>query len=284
MAPPSEERAYSPPRGRLGRARVAVVTVIDEEFDEVRDVLGTHNDIGSSPYFVSEAPDSGDWDVVVSKCTDRTNLPSGEEVGHIIEDLRPQVLLLVGIAGGMCDNGRPRENIHLGDVVIANTVAYVDFLKIDGATMFWRQYPVDHPSVHLGRTISFPIQKTFRIADAITKQPPAAHNSRIHIGQIVSAEKVMGGLNNPVQTELLKPFDKALAVDMESIGMARGVCARRTSFWYNPLYSVIRGISDLVGVEGNDATRAQWKVYAAHAAAVVTREFIRRLPTTDANA
>jgi nucleoside phosphorylase len=104
--------------------------------------------------------------------------------------------------------------------------------------------------------------------------------SRIHIGQIVSTEKVMGGLNNPVQVELLRPFDKALAVDMESIGMARGVCARRTSFWYNPLYAVIRGISDHVGIEGNDETRAQWKAYAAHAAAIVAREFIRRLPST----
>jgi nucleoside phosphorylase len=111
-----------------------------------------------------------------------------------------------------------------------------------------------------------------------------AYNTQIHIGQIVSAEKVMGGLNNPVQVELLRPFDKALAVDMESIGMARGVCARRTSFWYNPLYSVIRGISDLVGVEGNDATRTQWKLYAAHAAAIVAREFIRRLPVTNENA
>jgi nucleoside phosphorylase len=89
---------------------------------------------------------------------------------------------------------------------------------------------------------------------------------------------------NPIAQTTFDRFDKALAVDMESIGMARGVCARRTSFWYNPLYSVIRGISDLVGVEGNDATRAQWKVYAAHAAAVVAGEFIRRLPSTNDNA
>jgi nucleoside phosphorylase len=279
-----EEPTYSAPRGRLGRTRVAVITVIDEEFDEVRDVLGTHIALANSPYFVREAPDSGDWDVVVSKCMDRSNVPSGEEVGHVIEDLRPQILLLVGIAGGMCDNGNPRDNIHVGDVLIAESVAYVDFLKIDGGLMFWRHYAIDHPSLHLRRTISFSIQKTFRISDTITKRPPVQYDSRIHIGQIVSTEKVMGGLNHPVQTELLRPFDKALAVDMESIGMARGVCASRTSFWYNPLYSVIRGISDLAGAEGNDEQRGHWKRYAAHAAAIVAREFINRLPNADVRA
>src|SRR5262249_39448402 len=72
------EAAYSPPRGRLGRTRVAVITVIDEEFDEVRDVLGTLNHFPNSPYFVRGTPDSGDWGVVVSKCMDRSNVPSGE--------------------------------------------------------------------------------------------------------------------------------------------------------------------------------------------------------------
>jgi nucleoside phosphorylase len=280
----SEGQVYAAPRGRRGRTRVAVITVIDEEFDEACKVLGTRTALANSPYFVREAPNSGDWDVVVSRCMDRSNIPSGEEVGHVIEDLRPQVLLLVGIAGGMCDNGKPRDDIHVGDVLIAESVAYVDFLKIDGGSMFWRHYAIDHPSLHLRRTISFPIQKTFRISSAVTTLPPSQYESRIHIGQIVSTEKVMGGLNHPVQTELLKPFDKALAVDMESIGVARGICASRTSFWYNPLYSVIRGISDLAGAAANDQQRTEWKVYAAHAAAIVAREFIRRLPSSDGSA
>jgi nucleoside phosphorylase len=279
-----EDQVYSAPRGRRGRTRVAVITVIDEEFDEVCDVLGAHTGLANSPYFVRGASNSADWDVVVSKCMDRSNVPSGEEVREVIEDLRPQILLLVGIAGGMCDDGNPRDDIHVGDVLIAESVAYVDFLKIDGGSMFWRLYAIDHPSLHLRRTVSFPIQKTFRISGAITKQPPSPYESRIHIGQIVSTEKVMGGLNHPVQTELLRPFDKALAVDMESIGLARGVCASRTSFWYNPLYSVIRGISDLAGATANDQQRAEWKRYAAHAAAIVAREFINRLPTADGSA
>ena len=81
-----------------------------------------------------------------------------------------------------------------------------------------------------------------------------------------------------MQKQLLKPFDKALAVEMESIGLARAVCERRTSVWYNPRYAIIRGISDMVPAENNLDTRDNWKPYAAYAAAMVAKEFIRRLP------
>jgi nucleoside phosphorylase len=85
-------------------------------------------------------------------------------------------------------------------------------------------------------------------------------------------------VNSEVQQALLKPFDKALAVDMESIGIARAVCEGRSSFWYHPRYIVIRGISDFVAAPENDQMRAKWKSFAAHTAALVTREFVKRLP------
>ena len=88
-------------------------------------------------------------------------------------------------------------------------------------------------------------------------------------------------MKSHVQQELLKPFDKALAVDMESIGMARAVCDGRSSFWYHPRYAVIRGISDLVSAADNDDMRAGWKDLAAHTAALVAFEFVRRLPIDD---
>jgi nucleoside phosphorylase len=73
----------------------------------------------------------------------------------------------------------------------------------------------------------------------------------------------------------LKPFDKALAVDMESYGMARSVCERRNSIWYNPRYAIVRGISDMASADAaNNETREKWKRYAAQAAAMVARVLI----------
>jgi nucleoside phosphorylase len=196
----------------------------------------------------------------------------------LIEDFRPQLLLLVGIAGGLCDEGKGRDGLDLGDVVIAESVSYVEFLKITPKGVFYRHYPMDQPSVPLGNMISRQIKRSFDIAGAIGPSPPIPGvRPKIRLGEIVSGEKILSGdEKDQFQATLLGPFDKALAVDMESVGMARTVCERRTSHWYNPRFAVIRGISDLVGVDNNTGTRDAWKSYAAHSAAAVAAEFVNR--------
>jgi nucleoside phosphorylase len=280
------EMPYPPPVGVIGRARVAIITVIPEEFSAAQDVFELRTNIPETPYFVHNAPDRRDWDLVLTQATDRTNVPFSGDVSTLIQDLRPQVLILLGVAGGLCGpDNLGRDGIDLGHVLIAEYVGYVEFLKITGEGTFHRHYAIDHPSLPLKRNVSLPLQKDFDLQGTLTLPQPTLPltldrviTPRIHIGSIVSGEKVMGDVHDPVQKKLLAPFDNSLAVDMESIGMARQVCERRTSFWYHPRYVVIRGISDLVGPPENSEIRKAWKIFAAHAAAVVAKEFIRRLP------
>lgn len=273
--------ASSPPFGRVGRARIALVTIIDEEFQAARDVFGLTDNISGTPYFATDASGRVTWDIVLMQATDRSNVPVMGDISVLMEELRPQVIILLGVAGGLCtDEDKGRDGIKPGDVLIADQVTYVEFLKLEpnkGPLM--RSFAIDHPSVALRKSIGTPIQKTFRINDNLgTATPPEAGEFKIHIGSIVSGEKVLGDVKSQVQQELLKPFDKALAVDMESIGIARAVCDGRSSFWYHPRYVVIRGISDLVSASDNDAMRAGWKPFAAYTAALVAREFVKRLP------
>ena len=164
-------------------------------------------------------------------------------------------------------------------MLIADQVSYVEFLKIVPSGPLIRSYAIDHPSVSLRKSVGVPIQKTFRIDDHLgTARSPKPGPFKIHIGSIVSGEKVLGDVKSHVQQALLKPYDKALAIDMESIGLARAVCDGRSSFWYHPRYVIIRGISDLVSAAENDDQRANWKPFAAHTAALVAQEFVRRLP------
>jgi nucleoside phosphorylase len=274
------ERGYRPPTGRFGRARVAVVTIIAEEFAAAQDVFELHENITGTGYFVAGSGDDEEWDVVLMQATDRSNVPVMGDVLTLMEDLRPQVILLVGIAGGLCDGNEGRDGIGPGDVLIADQVTYVEFLKlVPELGPLMRSYAIDHPSVPLRKAITTPIQKTLRLRDHLGAPPiPTDREFKIHIGSIVSGEKVLGDVKSHVQQQLLKPFDKALGVDMESIGMARAVCDGRSSFWYHPRYAVIRGISDLVSAADNDEMRTDWKPFAAQAAAVVAREFVRRLP------
>ncbi|WP_210210729.1 hypothetical protein [Mesorhizobium sp. YM1C-6-2] len=270
------------PHGRNGRARVGIVTIIEEEFEAAQKVFGLEVNIPGTGYFVAADSAAREWDVVLIQASDRSNVPVSADVTDFMEDLRPQILILLGVAGGLCNEGNiGRDGIRPGDVLFADQVNYVEFLKIDNGSIRVRSYAVDHPSEPLRKNVCTPISKRFKVRDHLDGMihPPAEDAPcRIHIGGIVSAEKVLGDVRSEMQRELLKPFDKPLAVDMESIGMARAVCHGRGSFWYHPRYVIIRGISDLVADEENNEQRAQWKAFAAHAAALVASEFVQTLP------
>jgi nucleoside phosphorylase len=278
----SRSRARGAPQGRNGRTRVGIVTIIEEEFEAVRKVFDLNVNIPGTGYFVTNDPGARQWDVALVQASDRSNVPVSADVTDFMEDLRPQILILLGVAGGLCkEDNTGRDGIRPGDVLFADQVHYVEFLKIEDGNTRVRSYAVDHPSEPLRKNVCTPISKTFRIRDHLdeTIQPPAADAPcKIHVGGIVSAEKVLGDVRSDIQRKLLEPFDKPLAVDMESIGMARAVCHGRGSFWYHPRYVIVRGISDLVAEEENNEQRAQWKTFAAHAAALVAREFVQTLP------
>jgi nucleoside phosphorylase len=270
------------PRGRAGRVRVGIITIIEEEFEAAKSVFGLHHNLRGTPYFVEADQGIGEWDLALIQSSDRSNVPAAAAATDFMEDLRPQVMILLGVAGGLCgDDNLGRDGVRPGDVVFADQVDYVEFLKIDNDAARVRSYAIDHPSEPLRRNVCAPISKTFSIREALgpDQQPPDAEAPcKIHVGGIVSAEKVLGDVNSPMQKLLLEPFDKPLAVDMESIGMARAVCHGRGSFWYHPRYIIVRGISDLVADVENNDQRAQWKSFAAHAAALVARKFVQTLP------
>lgn len=282
QTPSSDVANRMAPTGRTGRVRVGVITIIEEEFEAAKSVFGLHHNIAGTPYFVNRNDGAREWDVALMQASDRSNVPAAAAATDFMEDLRPQVMILLGVAGGLCGaDNLGRDGIRTGDVLFADQVDYVEFLKIDNNAAKVRSYAIDHPSEPLRKNVCGPISKTFSIRDELDAdhQPPDAEAPcKIHVGGIVSAEKVLGDVHSPVQKQLLEPFDKPLAIDMESIGMARAVCHGRGSFWYHPRYVIVRGISDLVADGENNAQRAEWKAFAAHAAALVARKFVQTLP------
>src|SRR5262249_12711136 len=113
-------------------------------------------------------------------------------------------------------------------------------------------------------------------------------------GYLIAGEKVLGDDDAALQQQLLTEFDKAIAVDMESFGVAEAVFSTRVTRHYNPQFLVIRGISDLIrpvpegsqsvgeaiGNDENNEVRKKWKPYAAHAAAVFAAALIERVLET----
>jgi nucleoside phosphorylase len=296
--------------GRLGRARIAIVTVIREELEAAKDVFKAGTRVPGTGYFVPQLREDRVYPFVLTKCKGRTNIPAGEAVQSVIEDFRPWYLILTGIAGGM--NGR--DGVALGDVVVVDHVSYSEFTKNTPGKVARRYEPYDHPSLYLRGDIAEPLSMAADWQRFLpTQERPAEGQPKAIVGNLVAGEKVQGDPENPFQMELLETFDSALAVDMESYGFGRGVYKGRRSVHYNPQCLIVRGISDIVeertsgaGLgEGygagygdaaanaapadaatdamlrppldNNATRKLWKGYAALTAAAFTRAVVEDL-------
>lgn len=259
--------------GRRGSSRIGVVTVVPEEMQEVRKLLDVQHNLAGTAYYVSQDRPKGDFDLVVLKLADRGNISSGEGTRDLIEDFRPWFILLVGIGGGVAG----RDGTSLGDVIIADYVDCYEFAKVVDGQNKLRRLPFDQPSLLLRERVAEQAKVSRQWIRRMTIERPVAGEPNAIVGNIISGEKVLGDPKNEEQKRILREFDKALAVDMESYGLARAIFRSRESVHYNPQYLVLRGVSDLVNRKGNNKTRQRWRSYAANAAAAFAAEMIEKL-------
>src|SRR4051794_23994911 len=108
--------------GRHGKTTVGVLTVIQEEFDAAKAALGAEVRYRRTRYWHGGV---GHERFVLAKMADRTNVAAFEATRDMIEHWRPDVLVVVGIAGGLASG-----DAGLGDVVIPDFVHYGEFRKL----------------------------------------------------------------------------------------------------------------------------------------------------------
>lgn len=233
--------------GRFGKTKVGVLTVIQEEFDAAKSALGATNRYQQSRYWYRNDPN----EFVVAKMADRGNVAASEATKHIFEYWRPDILLLVGIAGGLSV-----EDAGLGDVVIVDYVHYGDFRKIAQGRDVLRFAAYDQPSVSLRQDTLESLAEEGEWLNAIRADRPEPHEDdpegegdgtpRAAVGGLVAGEKILGDPDHPEQQRVFVTFEHAIALDMESFGVARAVHDERRHADYNPRLAIIRGISDIV--------------------------------------
>jgi len=258
-------------------------------------------EIGDSSYYSPAAGDNGDPDIVLAQA-DRSNVPAMGAGRDLLEDFRPEVVLVCGIAGGIAG----RDGIDLGHVVIAEYLHYVEFRKLSAGADLPRHYAYDQPSAGVVARHCRPHCRDLDLDAATAMEAPERDEDQdwppmVHYGPVISSEKLLGDPSHPAQKDAAARFDNALAVDMESVGVARAVHEERNDVIYNPRLAVIRGISDIVHaqllpdipggedlhLEGastggaerqhNQNQRMHWRPYAAAAAAAVTCGIAERL-------
>jgi nucleoside phosphorylase len=251
--------------------------VVDAEFRELQATLQCTTNIPATSYWVHGLESDGAYDVVLKQLPDRGNISSGEGATEIIEDFRPHFLLLVGIGGGV----HGRDDTGIGDVIVVDYVEYYEFRKLAGGRTLQRKFPFDHPSRLMRSDIAKPLIDRGEWQQALTVGRPEPGVCKGIVGNLITGDKLLADPTNATQRAVLEESDKAIVVDMESCGVARAVYKARGSIHYNIQYAIIRGVSDLVDAENNDAMRQQWRPYAAHVAATFAAKMTEVLLTLE---
>jgi nucleoside phosphorylase len=274
--------------GRKGSAVIGLMTVTVEEAAIVDRVFALSRIPGTA--YTSSRPltDSCLINIVHRRSQHQTNTVSVQTAGDIIEDFRPQYLIVVGTAGGRSQ----QDGLRLGDVVVADYLDYSGYWKYAAGRVLERKLPHDHPSGHLLESYVEALRADPTLwTTKITSERPEVGLPTLFVGGIVSGNTLLGDPDNDEQKRILEHFEKAYAFEMEGYGLSSAVYKARSEVHYNPQYLIVRGISDLVDTDAaqNGEARKKWTDYAVNAAAAFTSalvaDFLRvnGYPTQEAN-
>ena len=243
---------FNPRVDRLrGRSGVVVLTALDVEYQAVRRHVKAERIFRHSAGTLFETGVVvGTRNVIALTRTGPGNTTTALITERAIAMFRPKALLFVGVAGAL------RNKVRLGDVVVSSKVYAFHGGKVEGLEFLPRpqvwQAPhiLDQLTGHVSRTGSW-------LKSLNGRQPPA-----VHFKPLASGEILVNTRHGTVAEHLRTHYSDAVAVDMESVGVA---CAAHLNGSF-PVLS-IRGISDLADGAKATADCAGWQTVAAENAA-----------------
>jgi nucleoside phosphorylase len=247
-----------------------IVTAIPEERDAILRLLDQPRKVridSSLICFLSTIPlinREGEYRVAVTLLSEMGNVEAGIHTIRAISALRPNHVLMVGIAAGL------KEKVHLGDVIISTQIIYVEQAKLvptgPEARPLAQQADPDllagaknYNDMNWRKLISVKRPQEKSVVSLGTEFP------QIHFGPFVIVEGVMA--NKELVDDLKRYHSKIIGIEMESYG----ACRAAFSAPERPAFLSIRGVSDYGDTEKDD----DWHEYASASAAAFTIGFLR---------
>ncbi len=271
--------AFSPPRS----ADVALLTIIPEAYEAVRKVFGLTRFEPRGGYewaWGCVQAKGHQVTVVTGLALDRENIAAATFTDSLLDAWHPRHLLLVDIGGAV----KGRDDVQVGDVVTHTHLYYYDFKKeTDGEEDSPRNLPHAPPSTRLRELSRRPgMRGDNRWMEKIHVRRPQKG-----LPKVLPGEMLVGGTlfaNSRRLHLLLEKHTKVIAVEMEGVGVARGVLDSSVRDEV-PEFLIIRGMSDFCNVPPaeNQRTRDRWKCYAAGAAAAHAYALISEMPPLSAH-
>jgi nucleoside phosphorylase len=240
-----------------GLRRAVILTAIPVEYQTVCAHLANFRQEtnGSTIYGRGDfIDDNHAWDILVVETGMGTTKAAAETV-HALEYFQPDVVLFVGVAGGLKD-------VKIGDVVAATKVYGYEFGKSD--PIFRSRPDVYHASRHIEQRARSEARKQDwlkRLKKVLTgaRQSP---QPQVHLAPIASGNQVIASTDSEVLNLLRSIYNDAVAVEMEGYGFLEAVHA------YPCVDAlIVRGISDLIDDKAKIGAENFQQVAAHHAAA-----------------
>jgi nucleoside phosphorylase len=215
---------------------------------DLRDHVGSNDTRYSVGTFSSR---NRTWAIAVA-CAGSGNVASALNTFSGVGEFRPEVILFVGIAGGLKD-------VSLGDVVAGDKIYYYESGRDEDE--FKPRAKFGMPSHALSEAAKAVIKKASWVA-RIKNPTSMAPEPTALLGAIAAGENVVGSTKSQTFQLIRKLYSDALAVEMEAYGFHAALKEANLSQGL-----VIRGISDLIDNKGVSDTAGFQDVAADHAAA-----------------
>lgn len=180
-----------------------------------------------------------------------------------IQRFKPQIALLIGIAGGVKD-------VRIGDLLIASKAYGYESGKEDADGFKARPAVESFSGELLARA-----QALSRSDDWKKRTAESDNDARVLIGPIAAGDKVVAGIDNPSFQRIKNHYNDTLGLEMEAIGFAAALQHHRDVHGL-----VIRGISDLCAGKA-ETDRQNWQPVAAGRAAAAAFELLYELDASN---
>ena len=254
-----------------GERRAVILTAIESEYLSVRAHLEDLKEQTHPQGTVYETgtfacPGGKPWFVAIAQIG-AGNQPAAAETERAASFFKPNVLLFVGVAGGLKD-------VRLCDVVVADKVYGYEAGKERDS--FEPRPNVGESSYRLVQRARAEARKENWLGRLQrTNGTTPDHLPKVHVGPIAAGEKVLASSQSAaaVFQFLRKQYGDALAVEMEGRGFLQAAHAHPDSSAL-----IVRGISDLL--EGKaEADRAGYQSLAAQHASAFAFEILAQIDT-----
>ncbi|MEX1026575.1 MAG: 5'-methylthioadenosine/S-adenosylhomocysteine nucleosidase [Candidatus Paceibacterota bacterium] len=209
--------------------RAVILTALPVEYTAVRQHLTDCSEQTHQKGTVYETGRFEDWQVLIAEIG-AGNEAAAVEAERAIQHFSPNVLMFVGVAGGIKD-------VALGDVVAATKVYGYEAGKADKdflprPDLDWSNYRLEQRA----RSEAKKPDWTERITPRSNQPAPG-----VVVAPIAAGPKVVSSTRSPTYKFLRRQYSDAVAVEMEGRGCLAAVRAND-----EVKAIIIRGISDLI--------------------------------------